>query len=82
MSPLPLVKLAGIVAVAGTLAGCAASPPGALGFGSDGSLHPDATAGLANYTGQGEDGQGWAGDNDGEGGPSEIGPARDDLTPH
>ena len=63
-----------LLILAGTLAGCA-------GFGSDGSVHPDGTAGIAGYTGQGRDGEGWAGDSSGEGGPSAEQPAADDLTP-
>jgi hypothetical protein len=32
-------------------------------------VHPDGTAAIANYTGQSDSGQGWAGNADGEGGP-------------
>ena len=50
------------------LSGCA--PDGTTVFGCDGAVHPDGTAAIANYTGQGHSGQGWAGNADGEGGPS------------
>ncbi len=66
-----------ILAVVGPLLGCSN-----LGIGSDGSFHPDATANFANYTGQGDGGTGWAGDEDGEGGPSAIPPVADDKKPH
>jgi hypothetical protein len=56
------------LALAGGLLGCTAD--GIPHLGADGSFHPDATAGIAAYTGQGDGGQGWAGDSDGEGGPS------------
>ena len=68
---------------AGTLIGCTAGTGsnGSLGLGPDGSFHPDGTAGIAGYTGQGHGGEGWAGDSEGEGGPSAERPAADDLTP-
>jgi hypothetical protein len=67
------------LALAGGLLGCTAG--GTPHLGADGSLHPDATAGIAGYTGQGDGGQGWAGDSDGEGGPSAEQPVADDRTP-
>ncbi len=59
-----------------TLAGCGSSE-----FGADGSIHPDHTAAIANYTGQGRGGTGWAGNSSGEFGPSEIPPTPDDFKP-
>ncbi len=50
-------------------------------MGCDGAVHPDGTAAIANYTGQGDGGQGWAGNADGEGGPSAIPPLPSDLSP-
>jgi hypothetical protein len=61
------------------LSGC--SPDGTTVLGCDGSVHPDGTAAIANYTGQGDSGQGWAGNADGEGGPSAIPPLPSDLAP-
>jgi hypothetical protein len=43
------------LALAGGLLGCTASGPH---LGADGSFHPDATAGIAGYTGQGDGGEG------------------------
>ena len=54
------------------LSGCA--PNGMMVLGHDGAVHPDGTVAIANYTGQGDSGQGWAGNADGEGGPSAIPP--------
>ena len=45
----------------GSLLGC--SGPG---LGSDGAFHPDMTASFANYTGHGDSGTGWTGDDDSE----------------
>ena len=61
------------------LSGC--SPAGTTVPGCDGAVHPDRTAAIANYTGQGDSGQGWAGNADGEGGPSSIPPLPSDLSP-
>jgi hypothetical protein len=69
-------RLFGIMLLAGALAGC--SSAGKFGFGSDGSVHPDVTSGFADYSGQGRGGEGWAGNSDGEGGPSAIQPVADD----
>jgi hypothetical protein len=55
---------------------------GGLHLGADGSFHPDGTAGIANYTGQGDSGEGWAGDSEGEGGPSAEKPVANDRVPH
>jgi len=33
---------------------------------------PDGTAALSGFTGQGDDGTGWIGNSDGEGGPSNV----------
>jgi len=33
---------------------------------------PDGTAGISNFTGQGDFGEGWIGNSDGEGGPSDV----------
>jgi hypothetical protein len=71
------VSCTGIIIV--LLSGCA--PDGTMVLGCDGSVHPDGTAAIANYTGQGESGQGWAGNADGEGGPSAIPPLLSDLSP-
>ena len=64
------------LSIAGTLFGCASATK--MGFGPDGSVHPDVTTGIADYTGQGRDAEGWAGNSAGEGGPSAIPPAPDD----
>jgi hypothetical protein len=61
------------------LSGCA--PDGTMILDCDGAVHPDGTAAIANYTGQGDSGQGWAGNADGEGGPSAIPPLPSDLSP-
>jgi hypothetical protein len=55
----------------GALPGCVAgnNSNGAMHWGADGSIHPDFTAGIADYTGQGHAGEGWAGNSSGEGGP-------------
>ena len=67
-----------MLALVGLLLGC--SNPG---VGSDGSFHPDVTAGFANYTGHGDSGTGWTGDDDLEkGGPSAILRRADDKKPH
>jgi hypothetical protein len=68
---------AGFVAI--VLSGCV--PDGTTVLGCDGAVHPDGTAAIANYTGQGDSGQGWAGNADGEGGPSAIPPLASDLSP-
>jgi hypothetical protein len=66
----------------GSLLGCTGvGSNGSVGLGPDGSIHPDATASIAGYTGQGHGGEGWAGDSSGEGGPSAELPAADDLIP-
>jgi hypothetical protein len=65
----------------GTLVGCATGSNGSLSLGRDGSFHPDATARIAGFTGQGDGAEGWAGNSDGEGGPSAELPAADDLIP-
>ena len=67
---------AGFIAI--FLSGCA--PDGTTVLGYDGAVHPDGTAAIANYTGQGHSGQGWAGNADGEGGPSAIPPLPSDLS--
>jgi hypothetical protein len=64
------------LAAIGLLAGCRAE-----GFGKDGSIHPDPTEGIADYTGQGSSGEGWAGDSSGEGGPSAEQPLADTRLP-
>jgi hypothetical protein len=69
-------KLLLALALAGGLVGCTAG--GGPHLGGDGSVHPDGTAGIADYTGQGESGEGWAGNSDGEGGPSAEKPVADD----
>jgi hypothetical protein len=75
---LPLVmRLWCSLAFASALLGCAK-----IGLGPDGSFHPDATAGIADYTGQGDSGEGWAGDSEGEGGPSAVQPDAVDERPH
>jgi hypothetical protein len=61
------------------LSGCA--PDRMTILGCDGAEHPDRTAAIANYTGQGDSGQGWAGNADGEGAPSAITPLPSDLSP-
>jgi hypothetical protein len=78
-----VAKALWILIFAGTLVGCTAGAGSnrSLGLGPDGSFHPDRTAGIAGYTGQGDGGEGWAGDSEGEGGPSAERPAADDLTP-
>jgi hypothetical protein len=81
MKTLRAAKPLWVLICTGALLGCAAGSNGSLGLGRDGSFHPDATASIAGYTGQGEDGTGWAGNNDGEGGPSAELPAADDLVP-
>jgi hypothetical protein len=68
---------AGFIAI--FLSGCV--PDGTTVLGCDGAVHPDGTAAIANYTGQGDSGQGWAGNADGEGGPSAIPPLPSDLSP-
>jgi hypothetical protein len=77
-------KLLGTLVLAGTLVGCTAGAPtdGSLRLGSDGSFHPDATASISNYTGHGDSGEGWAGDSEGEGGPSaELPTTKDRIAP-
>ena len=37
-----------------------------------GNVDPDGTAGLSDFTGQGDFGEGWIGNSDGEGGPSNV----------
>jgi len=71
------------LAVTGALAGCASSAEsnGKLAFGPDGSIHPDLTAPEADYTGQGREGEGWAGNSDGEGGPSAVQPTPREQPP-
>lgn len=83
MKTLRAAKALWILICAGTLGGCTAGAGsnGSLGLGRDGSFHPDGTASIAGYTGQGDGGEGWAGDSDGEGGPSAERPAADDLIP-
>jgi hypothetical protein len=71
-------KLLLALTLAGGLLGCTANGPH---LGADGSFHPDGTAGIAGYTGQGDGGQGWAGDSDGEGGPSAEQPVAADHMP-
>lgn len=73
--PIYLVWL--IIALAGCAAGTASQ--NTIRLGRDGSFHPDATAGYAGYTGRGNDGEGWVGNSDGEGGPSAIPPAPGNL---
>lgn len=81
MNTLRVAKALWILICAGALVGCTAGSNGSLGLGPDGSFHPDGTAGIAGYTGQGHGGEGWAGDSSGEGGPSAELPAADNLTP-
>ncbi len=71
-----VIRLLWTMALAGALAGCGA------GFGRDGSVHPDITAGVADYTGQGDNGEGWIGNSDGEGGPSAETPPPNSMTAH
>jgi hypothetical protein len=80
---LRITKPLAILICAGILLGCAAGAGsnGSLRVGQDGSVHPDGTGSIAGYTGQGDGGQGWAGDDSGEGGPSAERPAADDLIP-
>ena len=70
------MKLLPALALAAGLLGCTAD--GTPHLGADGSFHPDGTAAIADYTGQGDSGEGWAGDSEGEGGPSAEKPAADD----
>jgi hypothetical protein len=79
MNPVDTAKALSILACAAILAGCSSNGP--LHLGSDGSFHPDGTAGIADYTGQGDGGEGWAGDSSGEGGPSAELPAANDFKP-
>jgi hypothetical protein len=68
-----------VLALAGGLLGCTTG--GTPHLGADGSFHPDATARIAGFTGQGDSGEGWAGNSDGEGGPSAEQPVSDDRFP-
>jgi hypothetical protein len=76
-SPFRWAICVGFIAI--FLSGCA--PDGTRLLGCDGAVHPDGTAAIANYTGQGHGGQGWAGNAGGEGGPSAIPPLPSDLSP-
>jgi predicted small secreted protein len=78
MKTLRVATALWVLICAGTLSGCS---NGSMGLGPDGSFHPDGTAGIAAYTGQGEGGEGWAGDSSGEGGPSAELPTHGDLSP-
>lgn len=73
------VGLLWVPLLASPLVGC--STGSGLGLGSDGSFHPDATAPISDYTGQGHDGEGWAGNSNGEGGPSAVQEAPSDAVP-
>ena len=77
MKLFPAARLLCALAIASTLPGCSNG-----GLGPDGSFHPDATAGIADYTGQGDSAEGWAGDSEGEGGPSAVQPDAADQRPH
>jgi hypothetical protein len=72
-----------VLLLSGALPGCVPgdNSKGAIHWGADGSIHPDATAEIAGYTGQGHAGQGWAGNSSGEGGPSAVPPAANDHKP-
>ena len=37
-----------------------------------GNIDPDGTAAISSFTGQGESGEGWIGNSNGEGGPSNV----------
>lgn len=79
MQALSPMRLLSLLFLASALAGCAGR--GQPGLGSDGSSHPDMTQGIADYTGQGSDGEGWAGNSDGEGGPSAVPESPKDRVP-
>jgi hypothetical protein len=78
-----IVQALSVLIFAGGVLGCTpgAGSNGTVGLGPDGSVHPDATAGFADYSGQGDDGMGWAGNSSGEGGPSAELPTVNDHAP-
>jgi hypothetical protein len=77
-----VIKSLRILLLGSTLVGCTSGVPsgGGLHLSADGSIHPDATARIANYTGQGSFAEGWAGNSDGAGGPSQEQPLASDRT--
>jgi hypothetical protein len=82
MKPVRVVQSLLVLICTGGILGCTPSPGsnGSVTLGSDGSVHPDATASFADFSGQGDDGMGWSGNSSGEGGPSAELPTTTDRT--